>query len=499
MSGLPLGADDPLRLRAHRARGCASAPARPTPASPSPARTRSASARPRRRAARTCTRSRSSRSTRASASRSSSRGSRRTQQVPEAIDPEQALADTEGFWREWSEACPLDLPADWAPLVRRSLIVLKALTYDADGRHRRRADDLAARVDRLRAQLGLPLLLAARRDAHAARPAPLQPRRRGGGVAALAPPGDRGRPGRRPDHVRRRRRAAPDRVRAAVARRLRGLAAGARRQRGERAAPARRLRRGDRRALPGAPARPRRSTRRRGRSSSALLDHLEDAWREPDDGIWEIRGERRHFVHSKAMAWVAFDRAVRTVEDARLRGPGRPLARGARRDPPRGLRARLRRRSSARSRSRTARRSSTRASCCCRSSASCRPPTRASADDRGGRAGAPPRRLRAPLPHQRGPRADGLPPGEGVFLPCSFWLCDCYELLGRHDEAHALFERLARARERPRPAVGGVRPRAGRLLGNFPQAFTHLALVNTAFNLAPHLPSPMHRRHATRH
>src|SRR4051812_49612980 len=54
-------------------------------------------------------------------------------EVPEAIDPEQALADTEAFWREWSEACPLDLPADWAPLVRRSLIVLKALTYDPTG------------------------------------------------------------------------------------------------------------------------------------------------------------------------------------------------------------------------------------------------------------------------------------------------------------------------------------------------------------------------------
>ena len=95
---------------------------------------------------------------------------------------------------------------------------------------------------------------------------------------------------------------------------------------------------------------------------------------------------------------------------------------------------------------------------------------------------------------------DGLPPGEGVFLPCSFWLVDCYELLGRHDEAHELFERL----RRPRATTSACSPRsttrkAKRLLGNFPQAFTHLALVNTAFNLAPHLPSPMHRRHASRH
>ena len=94
--------------------------------------------------------------------------------------------------------------------------------------------------------------------------------------------------------------------------------------------------------------------------------------------------------------------------------------------------------------------------------------------------------------------ADGLPPGEGVFLPCSFWLCDCYELLGRHEDAHELFGRLVDLGNDLGLMSEEYDPRAGRLLGNFPQAFTHLALVNTAFNLAPHLPSPMHRRHATR-
>ena len=106
---------------------------------------------------------------------------------------------------------------------------------------------------------------------------------------------------------------------------------------------------------------------------TTLLEYLERIWREPDEGIWEIRGEPRHFVHSKVMAWVAFDRAVRTVETQSLRGAGRALARAPRRDPPRRLRARLRRASSARSRSRTARRSSTRASCSSRSSASSPP------------------------------------------------------------------------------------------------------------------------------
>ena len=92
---------------------------------------------------------------------------------------------------------------------------------------------------------------------------------------------------------------------------------------------------------------------------------------------------------------------------------------------------------------------------------------------------------------------DGLPPGEGVFLPCSFWLVDCYELLGRHDEAHALFERLVGLTNDLGLLSEEYDPIAKRLLGNFPQAFTHLALVNTAFNVLPHLPSPMEKRHAS--
>ena len=92
---------------------------------------------------------------------------------------------------------------------------------------------------------------------------------------------------------------------------------------------------------------------------------------------------------------------------------------------------------------------------------------------------------------------DGLPAGEGVFLPCSFWLVDCYELIGRHDEAHALFERLVGLANDVGLLAEEYDPVAKRLLGNFPQAFTHLALVNSAFNVLPHLPSPMHRRHAT--
>src|SRR5204863_2925609 len=91
---------------------------------------------------------------------------------------------------------------------------------------------------------------------------------------------------------------------------------------------------------------------------------------------------------------------------------------------------------------------------------------------------------------------DGLPPGEGVFLPCSFWLVDCLELLGRHEEAHALFERLVSLTNDVGLLAEEYDPVGRRQLGNFPQAFTHLALINSAFNVVPHLPSPMHRRHA---
>ena len=97
--------------------------------------------------------------------------------------------------------------------------------------------------------------------------------------------------------------------------------------------------------------------------------------------------------------------------------------------------------------------------------------------------------------HEQG--VDGLPPGEGVFLPCSFWLVDCLELLGRHDEAQALFERLAGLCNDLGLISEEYDPQSGRLLGNFPQALTHLALVNSAFNLV-HDAAPLRKRHARR-
>jgi GH15 family glucan-1,4-alpha-glucosidase len=223
----------------------------------------------------------------------------------------------------------------------------------------------------------------------------------------------------------------------------------------------------------------------------ALLSALEKLWQEPDEGIWEVRGGRRHFTHSKVMAWVAFDRAVRSVE---TQGADGPVQRW------RDLRDRIH------------------AEVCERGfDAGLNSFTRSygskeldasllliplvgflPADDprMRGTIEAIERELLQDGLVLRYRAADGLPAGEGVFLPCSFWLVDCYELLGRHDDAHALFERLVSLANDVGLLAEEYDPVAGRQLGNFPQAFTHLALVNTAFNVLPHLPSPMHRRHA---
>jgi GH15 family glucan-1,4-alpha-glucosidase len=92
---------------------------------------------------------------------------------------------------------------------------------------------------------------------------------------------------------------------------------------------------------------------------------------------------------------------------------------------------------------------------------------------------------------------DGLPPGEGVFLLCSFWLADNYALTGRKEEARVLFERLLALRNDVGLLSEEYDPDGGHLLGNFPQAFSHVGLINTAFNLTPRQPNPAgQRKHA---
>jgi GH15 family glucan-1,4-alpha-glucosidase len=225
-----------------------------------------------------------------------------------------------------------------------------------------------------------------------------------------------------------------------------------------------------------------------------LLEHLETAWREPDEGLWEIRGRRRHFTHSKVMCWVAFDRAVRSVEEQRLDGPvdrWREL-----RDE---IHAEVCRRGydpSIASFTQSYESKNLDASLLLIPLVGFLP----ASDERvQGTVDAIQRTLLRDgfvvryLTDESS--VDGLPPGEGVFLPCSFWLVDCLELLGRHDEAHALFERLLGVANDLGLFSEEYDPAEQRLLGNFPQAFTHLALVNSAFNLG-HYHAPLQQRSA---
>ena len=227
-----------------------------------------------------------------------------------------------------------------------------------------------------------------------------------------------------------------------------------------------------------------------------LLRDLEKRWRSPDNGIWEIRGEPQHFVHSKVMAWVAFDRAVRTIEEYGLDGDlerWRALRDEIHEEVCReGFDERLQ--------------SFTQYYGSGTLDASllliplvgflpCRDPRVR------GTIEAVRRDLTwdgLVLRYRNEDDVDGLPSGEGVFLPCSFWLVDCLELIGDHDNAHALFDRLLGLCNDLGLISEEYDPATKRLLGNFPQAFTHLELVNSAFNLAKGHPSPMEFRHAQR-
>ena len=278
---------------------------------------------------------------------------------------------------------------------------------------------------------------------------------------------------------------------------LRRLGAGADRQRRERAAPGRRLRRGDGRALPGTRARAREGAARMGSSSSALLDHLErDLGASRTKGSGRSAASRRHFVHSKVMAWVAFDRAVRTVEEQGLDGPVDRWRELRERDPRGGVRPRLRR--VARLvrpvvRLEGARREPPAHPA--RRLPAGRRPARAR-HGRGGRARAPARRARAALPHAR--RGRRRPAGRARASFCrarsgSSTATSCSAGTTRRTRSST---GSSASRTTSACSPRSTTREAKRLLGNFPQAFTHLALVNSAFNVLPHLPSPMHRRHA---
>jgi GH15 family glucan-1,4-alpha-glucosidase len=222
-----------------------------------------------------------------------------------------------------------------------------------------------------------------------------------------------------------------------------------------------------------------------------ILDFLEDGWRQPDEGIWEVRGGRQDFTHSKVMAWVAFDRAVRGAEQYGLDGPV---------DRWRACRDEVHREVCERGFD-AERNTFTQyygsqgldASTLMIPLVGFLPPS----DPRvAGTVDAVQRELMTDgfvRRYESQAGVDGLPAGEGAFLPCSFWLADNLGLLGRTDEARAMFERLVALTNDVGLISEEYDPASDRMLGNFPQAFTHVSLVNTASNLSSvHRPA-LHR------
>jgi GH15 family glucan-1,4-alpha-glucosidase len=223
-----------------------------------------------------------------------------------------------------------------------------------------------------------------------------------------------------------------------------------------------------------------------------LLDFLEKHWHEPDEGIWEVRGPRRHFVHSKVMAWVAFDRAVHLVEEGNV-GPGQRW-----RDIRDEIHAQVCEQGYDSERGTFTQyygSAELDASVLLIAELGFLPP-----DDprvvstvrtikrelmRDGlvlRYTQPPQAL---SPQGRA-EVDGLPGAEGAFLACSFWLVNALQQIGDYDEAVAIFDRLLALRNDVGLLSEEYDPRYGRQVGNTPQAFSHVPLIQAALNLGQH-------------
>jgi GH15 family glucan-1,4-alpha-glucosidase len=223
-----------------------------------------------------------------------------------------------------------------------------------------------------------------------------------------------------------------------------------------------------------------------------LMDILESRWREPDEGIWEVRGGRRHFTHSKVMAWVGVDRAIRDVELFGFEGPI---------DRWRALRDEIH------------------AEVCAEGF----DPELGSFTQSYGSPALDAALLMLPLVgflpahderivgtvaaiqdrlmvdgfvrrYDTETHVDGVPGAEGAFLPCTCWLADCLALQGRDDEARALLERVLGIANDVGLLAEEYDPALGRMLGNFPQAFSHVSLISTARNLSRGVTGPAERR-----
>jgi GH15 family glucan-1,4-alpha-glucosidase len=226
----------------------------------------------------------------------------------------------------------------------------------------------------------------------------------------------------------------------------------------------------------------------------AMMDHLAAIWHEPDDGIWEMRGGRKQFTHSKIMAWVAFDRAIRSAEEFDLEGPV-----AAWRDIRDTIHAQVCDQGFSKTRNSFVQFYGSQevdASLLLLALVGFLP-----ADDP--RVAGTVAAIEHDLLHNgfvlryRTTGTDGLPGNEGAFLACSFWLADNFVLLGRTADARKLFESLVALCNDVGLLAEEYDPVARRQVGNFPQAFSHIALINTALNLARVTPPAAERARDT--
>ena len=398
---------------------------------------------------------------------------------PGHVDAEQALEESQAGWREWSTRCQVSGP--YQPIVERSLITLKALTYDPTG------GIVAAATTSLPEEIGgvrnwdyricwlrdatftLYSLMSAgfHAEARAWRdwllrtvagdPSQLQIMYGLGGERRLPEltldwlPGYEG--------------SRPVRIGNAASRQLQLDVYG---EVMDALHLSRRVGLADEQAS--------------WALQRNLMEYLETIWNEPDEGIWEVRGRRRDFTHSKVMAWVAMDRAVKAIEQFGTEGP---LDRWrAVRDEIHESVCRHGYDAELGSFVQSYGSKEVDASLLHIPLVGFLPPEDPRV--RGTIAAIEKRLLRDGFVDRYETRSgvDGLPPGEGAFLPCSFWLADNYVLQGRREEARALFERLIGLSNDVGLLSEEYDPRTRRLLGNFPQALSHVALVNTALNLS---------------
>jgi GH15 family glucan-1,4-alpha-glucosidase len=401
------------------------------------------------------------------------------QSPPAAIDPLEALARTETFWRQWSDRCA-DL-GPWTEAVKRSLITLKALTYAPTG------GMVAAATTSLPERLGgtrnwdyrfcwlrdaTYTLLAfmnlgyydeARswRDwlvrAIAGSPNQIQ--------IMYGVGGERWLPELSVPWLSGYENSSPVRIGNDASRQLQldvfGELADAMFQ-----------------ALKAGM-----ETSERGRAvRPVILDYLATAWRQPDEGIWEMRGGRQHFVHSKVMAWVAFDRVANDLEARVFDESGQRW-----RDIADEIHAEV-----------CERGFDHELNSFVQAYGSKRLDASLLQLPLVGFLPATDPRIRGTLRaientllidgefvrrYETDHCADGLPPGEGAFLACSFWLVDNYVLQGRYADARRLFERLLLRCNDVGLLAEEIDPLTGRMLGNFPQAYSHVGVINCALNL----------------